>query len=455
MTRLLLTFFLISFFPALAQSALDPELRAALVKLNAGGKGNKGTVLVVLPSADAIVLRNGKKQPTGYFLRELTDPLQEILLSGYDIEFATLEGHPPVVDRSSLKRAWYAYPDPTDASRRQREAVEIRALVDQLNGSSLPLNFDNALKKVNEYVGLLVPGGHAAMVDLLPNSALGKILNHFHAYQKPMALLSHGPVALLSAAGPEGWPFSGYRISVASTADEKVLESRALAPLIGSSSGPLQDYPDQLLMKAGAVLSISPSAGTPNLTRDREVITAQNPASAAPAGKLLIKAIEERFSNRPKDEYVDGITEKITIADLSRMSRQQLEELFHRGAADAIPLGEATGLGLVFPGHPTLNFLSQYIWQGKIFEASSDGVVLVNKVFGRTRTFGRTLDARVSQAPSAFDDKPSIRLDYSGCESILTRHLIDEIRKIGPDLYLGRGIYRGSEIGFFALYFNG
>ena len=41
--------------------------------------------------------------------------------------------------------------------------------------------------------------GHAPLEDLKLNKDLGRILLHFHAAQRPTAIICHAPIALLSA----------------------------------------------------------------------------------------------------------------------------------------------------------------------------------------------------------------------------------------------------------------
>ena len=130
-------------------------------------------MLVVISSADQIALRNGKMHPTGYFLRELTDPLKEVLLSGYDVEFATPGGKTPVVDANSLKTAWYWFSEASEASARLAEAEEIRARDCFFNGQQAARTLEYAQAHMDEYVGLLVPGGHAPMVDLKSRPEFG------------------------------------------------------------------------------------------------------------------------------------------------------------------------------------------------------------------------------------------------------------------------------------------
>jgi hypothetical protein len=269
-----------------------------------------------------------------------------------------------------------------------------------------------------------------------------------------MAFICHGPVALMSAQTEDGaWPFKGYHISVVSTEDENLLESNRLAALIGPIEGKLSMYPDQLLEGAGAIMANSPVAvGAPSWTRDREVITSQNPAGATTAGKILAKAIREQQGLQAPDTPVNGIP-FFAFSDLAKMKRKQLTEIYSRGAVDRIPLGDTAAMGLIFTGGSKFNYLSTYAWQGKIFQQTPDGVVLVNKILGDTKVLGTKVDAKVVRSKSLFDGQTAIRLDYSRSESLWARPIIDEIRKIGPDLYLGRVTAFGQDLGFFTLYF--
>lgn len=432
---------------------LRAELMTAVQKVNSGQKGSKGTVLVVISAADSIPLRNGKVHKTGYFLRELTDPLQEVILAGYDVEFATPGGKTPTVDPNSLKLAWYGFPKVTDAKRRLTEAKGLMTSVDFLSGRQTPQTLETAFAKVENYVGLLVPGGHAPMMDLRYDKTLGAILRHFHNEQKPMAFVCHGPVALLSAKEGTDWPFAGYRVSVVSTADEKLLESNYISLLIGSIAGRMIDYPDQALVEAGAILAVSPIAGTPSFAKDREVISAQNPAAATAVGKILVRTIEERKGERQADTPVAGIASNLTQSDLAKMDRRQLTYLYSVGTVGQIPLGDTAGLGLIFTSYETLNYLTAYIWQGKTFKKTENGVKLVDKILGATEFVNYRVDAQVKVAPSLFDGKPTIQLDYANSEVIVARPIVDEIRKVGPYLYLGRVTYYGYDLGFFTLYF--
>jgi putative intracellular protease/amidase len=82
------------------------------------------------------------------------------------------------------------------------------------------------------------------MIDLLDDPDAGTVYRHFHSTSKPTAVLCHGPISLLSAhpnakgvvgalkagdpagarAKAEGWIYSGYKLTIFSTAEEQERE---------------------------------------------------------------------------------------------------------------------------------------------------------------------------------------------------------------------------------------
>ena len=105
------------------------------------------------------------------------------------------------------------------------------------------------------------------------------------------------------------------------------------------------------------------------------------------------------------------------------------------------PKGEATGTAIVAPGttfSPTIaEFISTFAWQGKVFDAEKG--VLRNKIL----PFGlNAIIAKVYKGESWLDGKECIVLDYSET-SLLAHWIRDEIRLIGPGLYLGK-VYWGK-----------
>jgi hypothetical protein len=139
------------------------------------------------------------------------------------------------------------------------------------------------------------------------------------------------------------------------------------------------------------------------------------------------------------------------IPQLLAMSQAQLDELFTNSPPGDIPDGEGTGTAIVAPSttytQEIAQFISHFAWQGKVFDAQKG--VLKNKIL----PFGlNAIIARVYKAPSWLDGKECIVLDYS--ETSLIAHWIrDEIRQIGPNVYLGKVYWNKKRLIDFALQF--
>jgi hypothetical protein len=139
------------------------------------------------------------------------------------------------------------------------------------------------------------------------------------------------------------------------------------------------------------------------------------------------------------------------VAQLLNMSQKELDDLFTRTPAGEIPDGEADGTAIVAPGtkytHEIAQAINHFGWQGKIFDAKKG--VLKNKILA----FGlHAIIAKVYKGQSWLDGKECIVLDYSET-SFVARRIRDEIRQIGPGLYLGKVYWGKKRLIDFALKF--
>jgi hypothetical protein len=130
------------------------------------------------------------------------------------------------------------------------------------------------------------------------------------------------------------------------------------------------------------------------------------------------------------------------VQQLLDMSQQQLDDLFRASPPGDLPDGEAEGTAIIAPGTRYSESIAKIInffgWQGKVFDGSKG--LLKNKV----SMFGvQAIVAKVYLGESWLDNKPCIVLDYSDT-SIVAQWIRDEIRLIGPGLYLGK-VYWGKE----------
>ena len=138
-------------------------------------------------------------------------------------------------------------------------------------------------------------------------------------------------------------------------------------------------------------------------------------------------------------------------ASLLKMSTADLDKLFAGAPAGPIPNGDAQGTALVDPGTTKApefaKVINHFAWQGKVFDSKNG--TLVNHIgpFGM-----KAILAKVYPGESLIDKKPCIVLDYSDT-SLVAQWIRDEIRQIGPGLYLGKVYWNQKRLMDFALKF--
>ena len=139
------------------------------------------------------------------------------------------------------------------------------------------------------------------------------------------------------------------------------------------------------------------------------------------------------------------------VPQLLGMSQNELDELFKKSSTGEIPNGEGKGTAIVAPGTTYTQDLAQFIsffaWQGKIFDAKNG--VLRNKILPLGLN---AIVAKVYKGESWLDGKECIVLDYSET-SLVARWIRDEIRQIGPKMYLGKVYWDKKRLIDFALEF--
>jgi hypothetical protein len=142
----------------------------------------------------------------------------------------------------------------------------------------------------------------------------------------------------------------------------------------------------------------------------------------------------------------------VTIEAMLGMSRRQLDELFGQHDAGDIPKGEAKGTVLVRWGRIISTLISKIVhrlaWQGKVFDPERGE--LRNKVSPFRH---KLIRAQVYKAPSWFDQKECIVLDYSRT-SFVARRIRDEIREVSPGIFLGIVYWGRAKLINFALTFS-
>jgi hypothetical protein len=142
----------------------------------------------------------------------------------------------------------------------------------------------------------------------------------------------------------------------------------------------------------------------------------------------------------------------ITPQAISRMSAEQVDQLFRGGEVGQIPDGEARGTAIFWPGSPAEALVEKLVeglaWQGKVVNARTRD--LKNKILPLGL---EAIEADVYTGRSWFDGADCIVLDYSK-RSLVARWVRDEIRRVGPGLYLGLVYLRHTRLIYFTLQFT-
>jgi hypothetical protein len=159
-----------------------------------------------------------------------------------------------------------------------------------------------------------------------------------------------------------------------------------------------------------------------------------------------------RWKERSLDETLQKNPASATLDDLTALSWRELLRLFHAAPPPRMESMAGEYQAVVLPAGifgPLASFFTHRFfgpgrWQGKAFQPhdqergegynlfSSEGSI-DDPALRRTRRFD------TSMAPSRFDGRPSFCLDYGPYNRFLIHSMKDEIRQLGPELFLGLG----------------
>lgn len=226
-------------------------------------------ILFVVTGARHWTLSDGTEHPTGFWAEELVAPYQAFTKAGHEVVVATPGGVVPVVDQGSLA---------ADANGGQEQADQVKADLESITELQSPLALDQV--DLDDYAVVFYPGGHGPMEDLAVDATSGELLTRTLASGKPLGVVCHAPAALLATETDGGSPFTGYRLTGFTNAEETQAGLADKAPWL------LQDR----LVALGADFQEA-DPWTPNVVVDRNLFTGQNPASSGPLAEEILQAL--------------------------------------------------------------------------------------------------------------------------------------------------------------------
>lgn len=221
-------------------------------------------VLVVLTS-HAQMGDTGK--PTGFFLGELTHPLEVFEKAGVPVELASIQGGEPPVDGLDLE-------DKINA--RYWNNPEFRA----------KLSVTKKLSDLNpaDYSAVFFSGGHGTMWDFPDDAAVQKFARELYEAGSPVGAVCHGPAALVNVKLSDGsYLVAGKEVSAFTNSEEEKVGLTKVVPFLLATK----------LEERGAKHTAAPDFEK-QVVADGNLVTGQNPASAAGVAEKMARMLKAK-----------------------------------------------------------------------------------------------------------------------------------------------------------------
>ena len=222
-------------------------------------------VLIVLTSHDKLG-DTGKK--TGFWLEEFAAPYYVLMDAGAAVTLASPKGgQPPLDPKSDLPE------NLTEATKRFR--------ADRAAQAALATTKRIADVSADDFDAVFYPGGHGPLWDMADNAQSIALIEAFLESDKPVAAVCHAPAALVNVRRKDGaYLVKGKRVTGFSDVEEEAAGLTAVVPFL------LEDR----LKERGGIYSKGASWAS-YVQVDGKLVTGQNPASAGPAAKELLKLL--------------------------------------------------------------------------------------------------------------------------------------------------------------------
>ncbi|WP_214226210.1 type 1 glutamine amidotransferase domain-containing protein [Pedobacter sp. B4-66] len=223
-------------------------------------------ILIVLTSHEEMEHTDSK---TGVWLSGFTDPYYEFIDADYQVTLASpLGGRPPIDPLSELVE------NRSEANRRfYEDGIAKKAF-----------NSTKMLRGINatDYDAVFYPGGYGPIWDLATDEDSGLLILKFYNSGKPIGAVCHSPAALIKAAELQPGFLAGKNISVFTNMEEMMVRRGNNIPYMLETR----------LKELGARVRSSLIPFMSHVVIDGALITGQNPLSARPTAKALIKMLE-------------------------------------------------------------------------------------------------------------------------------------------------------------------
>jgi putative intracellular protease/amidase len=226
-------------------------------------------ILMIATSAGAFA---GSGESTGLWLEELTTPYYAFKDAGADVTVASMAGGAIPIDPRSVKQPG----ENEESVERYLSDPELQRAVEK---SSRFETLDT-----DAYDAVFLPGGHGAMFDYPDSVALADLIARFAGDGRVVSAVCHGPAGLVSVRTADGAPFvRGRTVAGFTDSEERAVGMEDAVPFLLETR----------LRELGARYVSGPDFAA-FAVRDGDLVTGQNPASAAKTAALVMEALADR-----------------------------------------------------------------------------------------------------------------------------------------------------------------
>lgn len=226
------------------------------------GAAEQKPVLMVLTS-HAQLGDTGKT--TGFFLGEVTHPLEVFEKAGLTVELVSIKGGEPPVDGLDLD-------DPVNARYWNDPAFRAK------------LSATKKLADINptDYAGVYFSGGHGTMWDFPDDEAVQKAARELYEAGAPVGAVCHGPAALVNVKLSDGsYLVEGKEVTAFTNEEEDKVRLTEVVPFLLASK----------LEERGAKHQPAPNFEK-QVVASGKLVTGQNPASAAGVAEKMVEMLK-------------------------------------------------------------------------------------------------------------------------------------------------------------------
>lgn len=228
-------------------------------------------ILMVVSSRDRL---GDTATPTGAWLEELAAAYWVFANAGRDVTIASPRGGRAPLDPLSLSEPWL--------TANGRSFLADATACRKLERSTALADVDGA-----DFAAVYLVGGVATAWDFPADSTLACIVGSMYRDARPVAGVCHGVLGLTAALDDAGRPIvAGRAVTGVSNAEEVATGFDKIVPVL----------PEVRLKSLGGRYSCAPPFEA-HVCADGNLLTGQNPASAAPLAKAVLARLDATDSN--------------------------------------------------------------------------------------------------------------------------------------------------------------